>query len=113
MKISYGFRRLMPWMNFPASVLTMILQRTPAPRVPALFGAIFAASPISSLLKAAVVLESSLGAMHTLAGATTITASSPSPLGATVGVAVASPGVVFGVVGTQAMLSQQIVHPMP
>ena len=100
MKISYGFRRLMPWVNFPASVLALILQRTPAPRVIAFLGEILAASPISSFLKTAVVLEGSLGAMHTLAGATTITASTASPLSATVGVAVGSPGVVFGILGT-------------
>jgi hypothetical protein len=113
MKISYGFRRLMPWMNFQVSVLILILQRTPAPRVVAFLGEILAASPISSFLKAAVVLEGSLGAMHTLAGATTITASTPSPLSATVGVAVASPGVVFGVVGTQAPPSSWSIDAIP
>ena len=113
MKISYGFRRLAPWINFPASVLAMILQRTPAPRVVALFGDILEASPFGSFLKAAVVLEGSLGAMHTLAGATTITASTPSPLSATVGVAVASPGVVFGVVGTQAPPSSWSIDLIP
>ena len=113
MKISYGFRRRIPWIDFPAAVLAMMLQRAPAPRVIALVGEILAASPTSSLLKAAVVLEGSLGAMHTLAGATTITASTPSPLSATVGVAVTSPGVVFGVVGTQAPPSSWSINAIP
>jgi len=100
-------------MNLPASILTIILQRTPAPRVVAFLGEILAASPISSFLKTAVVLEGSLGAMHALAGATSITASTPSPLSATVGVAVASPGVVFGVVGTQAPPSSWSIDAIP
>jgi hypothetical protein len=55
-------------------------------------------SSIGSLLKSAAALAGSLGAIHTLAGATAVTVSTPSPLGATVGVAATD--VVFGVTGT-------------
>lgn len=79
-------------------MLVVILQRAPVARVVALSEEMPAFSPIGSLLKSAVLLAGSLGAFHTLAGATTVTVSTPSPLEATVGVA--APDVVFGVTGT-------------
>jgi len=97
MKIPNGFRRLLVRTNIPAAILSLILQRAPAARVAALSGEILAASPIGSLLKSAAALAGSLGAVHTLAGATTITASTPSPLDAAVGVPATE--VVFGVTG--------------
>ena len=100
MKISNGFRRLLARTNLPAAILSLILQRAPAARVAALSGEMVAASPIGSLLKSAAALAGSLGAIDALAGATTVTASTPSPLEAAVGVPATV--VVFGVTGALA-----------
>src|ERR1035438_6590388 len=100
MKISYGFVGSIHWINLPMTFLTVILQRAPVAAVVEFSGEILAVSPIGALLKLAAVVAGSMGAMHTLAGATMIVASPQGPLGAAVGVAV-TPGVVFSVLGTQ------------
>lgn len=67
--IAYVRPRL-PWLNLPVGVLVALLQRTPALRVLATAGDYVVASPVSQMLRAAFTLGS-LGALHSLAGATT------------------------------------------
>jgi hypothetical protein len=69
-----------------ATLLISLLQRTPALRVVQAAGTFIAASPVGTLLKSAAATIGALGAMHSLAGATTLVSSSASPLAATVGV---------------------------
>src|SRR3954451_13130579 len=68
-----------------ATILISLLQRTPAVRVVQAVSAVVAASPLGAVLKSAVATLGALGAMHSLAGATTLVSSSASPLAATVG----------------------------
>ena len=68
-------------LKLPAAGLLLLLQRTPVVRIAA--GTTeFAAPPrIVALLKSAVAALGSLGAVHTLAGATRFVLSSPSVIG--------------------------------
>jgi plastocyanin len=94
--------RHLRWLNLPGAMLFALLQRTPAVRVAATAAEYIAASPIGVVLRNAAVAAASLGAIHSMAGATTlVTNSHNSPLSATVGTAV--PTVVFGVQGAQGL----------
>jgi hypothetical protein len=78
--------RRLSWLNFPAVLLVALLQRTPLLRVTATAGDIVIASPLGAVLKAGVASLGALGAFHSMAGATQLVASTPSPASATVGV---------------------------
>src|SRR5262245_25838629 len=84
------------WFNFSAAWLMLLLQRTPALRVVAGAGEIVAPSRIVSLLKSALAAATSLGAVHSLAGATQFVVSNRNVSG-TVGTAITS--VAFTVTG--------------
>ena len=56
------------------------------------------ASPIGAILKSTFAAVASLGALNSLAGATTLTSNNPSPENGTVGTAISSTA--FGVIGT-------------
>jgi hypothetical protein len=71
------------WFNLPAALLLGLLQRTPVVRVVAAAADRLSGSPVAALIRAATVSAASLGAMHTLAGATTLVTNTPSPLAAT------------------------------
>ncbi len=76
------------WLNFSTTSLLLLLQRTPALRVASTEAAGSAApSRIVALLRAAFGTAASLGAVHSLAGATRFVVSSPNVLG-TVGTAI-------------------------
>ncbi|MEO6243961.1 MAG: immunoglobulin domain-containing protein [Opitutaceae bacterium] len=77
-------RSKFPRLNVPAAGLLLLLQRTPVVRVATEVVEVAGGSRIVSLLKSAVATLGSLGAVHTLAGATRFTLSSPSVI-ATVG----------------------------
>ena len=76
------------WLRTKVSAVLLIslLQRTPAVRLVQAASAVIAASPIGAVLKSALTAAAALGAMHSLAGATTLVSSSASPLAAKVGV---------------------------
>jgi hypothetical protein len=76
-----------------------LLQRTPAVRVVATAADTVLASPATSVLKAAVSTLGGLGAMHSMAGATALSPSQPSPASATAGVPTT---LVFTVTGSPA-----------
>jgi hypothetical protein len=96
--VSFLFRRLQ-WLNLPATLLLALLQRTPVVRVAA-SAADYAltSSPLGAVLKSAATLLGALGAVHTLAGATVLSPSTPSPASATVGTDLT---VAFTVTGAQ------------
>lgn len=65
------FHRLR-WLNLPGALLVMLLQRTPVLRALVAAEEMVAASPAVAVLRSAVVALGSLGALHSLAGATTL-----------------------------------------
>lgn len=85
------------WFNLPAALLLSLLQRTPVVRVVAAAADRLTGSPIAALIRAATVSAASLGALHTLAGATTLVTNTPSPLAVTAGRPIAA--VAFGING--------------
>ena len=70
-----------------ATWLLLLLQRTPALRLAAAAGEFVTPTRIGSLLKAVFTASASLGAVHSLAGATTLTTTQTSPVSATIGTA--------------------------
>jgi hypothetical protein len=98
MKFSFAIQRRMLWLNLPGALLIALLQRTPVVRVISSAGQMIVSSPVGTLLKSAAATVASLGAVHSLAGATELSTTHPSPLNATVGTPI--PTVVFDVIGT-------------
>ena len=86
MKFSPASLRRLHWLNLPGTLLIALLQRTPAVRVVATAADTVLASPATSVLKAAVSTLGALGAMHSMAGATALSPSQPSPASATASV---------------------------
>ncbi|HEY5551669.1 MAG TPA: immunoglobulin domain-containing protein, partial [Opitutaceae bacterium] len=84
------------WLNFPSALLILILQRTPVVKIVTLVEEMVVAVPLGSVLRSAVVVTAGVG-VHSIAGATELAASIPSPLQATVGTPVS---VGFSITGT-------------
>jgi len=105
------------WLNLPGALLITLLQRTPVLRVATLAEEAVIASPLGQVLRSAAAAVASLGALHSLAGATQLQASTssgltPSPLNATVGTAI--PTVVMTVTGAQSVpASFRVTGPIP
>eukprot|EP01031_Cornospumella_fuschlensis_P005314 gene5314-6621_t len=78
--------RRLSWLNLPAVLLVALLQRTPLLRVAPTAGDVVIASPLGAVLKAGVASLGALGAFHSMAGATQLVSSTPSPATASVGV---------------------------
>lgn len=95
---SRSFARFSRWLNLPTGVLMALLQRSPALKVIAAAGEYVIASPVGTVLKGVITAAASLGAVNSMAGATTLSATSPSPLAATVGTPVS---VAITILGTQ------------
>ena len=107
MNLTTVVRRRLHWLNLPGALLIALLQRTPVLRVAAVAEEFVLASPVGTVLRSAAATVASLGALHTLAGATTPAPSSGSPLQATVGTPITV--VAFGLTGTQTPASSWIV----
>ncbi len=71
MKLSSSLQRWLHWFNVPTGLLIALLQRTPVLRVAAAVEEMVAASPAGAVLKSAALAAASLGAVDSLAGATT------------------------------------------
>ncbi len=84
MKLPGYLCRFAAWLNLPAALLVLLLQRTPALRVLAGAGDYVLTSRAGELLRAAFTLAG-LGALHSRAGATTFVQSPASPVSGTVG----------------------------
>jgi hypothetical protein len=101
------------WLNLPGAVLVALLQRTPLVRVATVAEEAIVASPVAAVLRSMLTAAASLGAVHALAGATTMSVSS----GSTTGVSVAagtSLTIAMGTIGTDTQpLSWQITGPFP
>lgn len=90
------FKMQVAWLNVPSAILIVLLQRTPVVRAVAFVEEMVIASPLGSVLRSAIVATAAVG-VHTIAGATELATSQPSPLNTTVG---ASVNVAFGITGT-------------
>jgi hypothetical protein len=83
--------------NLPIALLVAVLQRVPVVRIVAAGEELAVSSPVGTILKSAFAGTITVGALDSLAGATTIVASTPSPLSATVGTPAQTVG--FGITG--------------
>ena len=100
MKISTLFSRRFRSVNLPGAILMVLLQRAPVTSVIAIADEMVIASPLGTVLKAAVAAVSALGAVNTLVGATPLVPSigTATDLSAVAGSAVS---VFYTVNGTQ------------
>ncbi len=98
MKLPAALFRRLPWFNLSSAVLLAVLQRAPLLRVGATAGDFVLRSPAAALLKSTIAAVSALGAVHSLAGATTLSSSAPSPAAATVGT---SKTIAYGIIGSE------------
>ncbi len=97
MKILRPVMRHLRWLNLPTVTLLALLQRTPVVRVLIATEEFVLASPIGAVLKSFAAVAASLGAVHSLAGATQLATTSPSPFAATAGTPVT---IGFSITGT-------------
>jgi hypothetical protein len=81
------------WINPAAAALITLLQRSPAVRLIVATDELVAVSPIGAVLKSALGAVATLGAYDTLAGATVLSTTQPSPLSAKVGVPITPVGI--------------------
>lgn len=87
MKIFTAITRRLPWLNLPGALLLPLLQRTPAVPAAVIAGEGALAAPLGAVVRSAVAAAAALGALHSLAGATQIVASTNS-VNTTVGTAI-------------------------
>ena len=102
MNFSPTFVRRLHWLNLPGAFLIALLQRTPVLRVASTAGEITRASPVGAMLRAAVATAASLGALHSLAGATTLSVSSGAATGVSGKVGAQLGPIAMGTIGTLA-----------
>ncbi|MBI5769875.1 MAG: immunoglobulin domain-containing protein [Verrucomicrobia bacterium] len=72
MKFPAALRRRLHWLNFPGALLVAFLQRAPVLRTAAGAAEGGLIAPAGAILRAAFATTASLGALHTLAGATQV-----------------------------------------
>jgi len=82
----FALQRRLHWLNLPGALLVALLQRTPALQVAATAEELVLQSPAGAVLRSTLATVASLGALHSLAGATTqLVANVNQPARATVG----------------------------
>ncbi len=97
MKIPSEIQRRLYWLNLPSAILLTLLQRTPIAKVVAIADEMVIASPLGTVLRSTLAGAATLGAVHTLAGATELSTSQTSPVSATVGTPLT---IAFSITGT-------------
>ncbi len=97
MKTLRHFQRQIRWLNVPTVTLIALLQRMPVVRALVATEEFVLSSPIAAVLKSAFATAASLGVVHSLAGATQLATTAPSPFAATVGMPVT---IGFSITGT-------------
>ena len=98
-------------LQLPAALLITLLQRTPIVRVLTATEELATSSPLGAVLKSVLAATASLGAVHSLAGATVLVVSPPSPASAKVGTAL--PPIGFNVDNTINIMSWRISGTLP
>lgn len=104
-------RLLRTRLQLPAAVLIALLQRTPVVRVLTVADELIASSPLGAILKSAVAAVASLGAIHSLAGATVLQSSQNSPVSTKVGTSTTQ--VAFTVTNTINIMSWAVGGSLP
>ena len=105
--------RFSPWvgkLQLPAYVLIALLQRSPVLRLLATAESVWVNSSLGQVLKASAVVATMMGAVDTLAGATTFVTSPDNPTEATVGVPFAA---VFAYTGGAATVGSYSISNLP
>jgi len=94
MKIAVAFHRRFRWINLPTATLVALLQRSPVAQVVQIADEMITGSPTGAVLRSSVAAAAALGALNSLAGATTLV-SSPlvSPVNAVVGSSISTTGI--------------------
>lgn len=82
----HSFRRYFRWLNVPTVSLLALLQRSPAVQTVQVAEKFVLNSPLGEMLKSAVAVAASLGAINTVVGATPLVPSSGAASGTTVNV---------------------------
>jgi hypothetical protein len=114
MKIPAALTRRLHWLNLPTLLLLTLLQRTPLVRVAAAATEHVLASPFGQLLRSFAATAASLGALHSLAGATTLSVSSGTTTGVSGTIGAALGPIALGTIGTASQpLSWQITGTIP
>ncbi len=97
MSLPATLQRRLDWAKLPVGVLILLLQRTPAVRVMATAVEFALSSPLGHVLKSSLATAAALGGVNTLAGATELSASQPSPAQLAAGV---NATIAFSITGT-------------
>ncbi|HKB91384.1 MAG TPA: immunoglobulin domain-containing protein [Opitutaceae bacterium] len=98
------------WLNLSAGVLVALLQRTPVLRVLISSEAIWSA-PSAAVLRSILLPAAALGSVHSLAGATVLSSTQPSPLSVPVGTPIKQVG--FTVTNTINIGSWKVTGAIP
>ena len=113
-KFLHRLHRHLPWFNLPVAALLALLQRTPVVRVAATVEQLVIASPVGQVLRSTITAVASLGAVHALAGATTLSVSSGLTTGVNGTVGASLGPIAMGTIGTQTQpLSWQVTGTIP
>src|SRR5258708_22169895 len=115
MKTSVAFVRRLPWINLPGALLFALLQRMPAVPVALLAEEGALAAPLSAVVRSAFAAVASLGALHSLAGATQVVATQGTTLTNSVNTTVGTPitPVVFVTTGSPTIALSYIITGVP
>ena len=94
MNLLASLRRHPAWLKLqlPAALLITLLQRTPVVRTLVTAEELVASSPLGAVLKSALAATASLGAVHSLAGATVLASSANSPVSVKAGASITQVG---------------------
>ena len=110
MQLSPALRRRLRWFNLPTATLITLLQRTPVVSMLATVEELVCSSPVVAVLKSAAAIGT-LGALHSRAGATQLSATKPSPNTVTTGSPIVT--VAFTVTDTNNLGSYKITGSVP
>jgi hypothetical protein len=110
MKLPAVLLRRLHWINLPGALLVALLQRTPVLRVMSTVGEIIQAAPMGHVLRSTVAATATLGAMHSLAGATQFVQNPSGTIRGTVGQTVS---VGFTIVGSPLPPNEYFVDDLP
>jgi len=113
MKAFIPIRSLNTWLRLkvPIAMLIALFQRTPVIRVAEMADEAITASPVGAVMKSLLAAAASLGAVHSLAGATALSTTAGTSLNATKGKAITA--VAFNVTNTINIASWKIDGSIP
>jgi hypothetical protein len=111
MKVTLTLRSVFGRLQLPAALLITLLQRLPVLPAARALTAVVAESPVGAVLRAALTASASLGALHSLAGATVLSSTQTSPITVAAGTKITP--VAFTVTNTINIASWKITGQLP